>query len=93
MQNLTIVVTCTERKSLPVSADLQIRSLPDGSIPERYDTWRARLDRAVDRVPLDLLYAGEAWAQVKRLSMHRQPARVRSQGRCGIRRSRPVRRA
>ena len=68
VQNLTIVVTCTERKSLPVSADLQIRSLPDSSIPERYDTWRARLDRAVDRVPLDRLYAGEAWAQVKRLA-------------------------
>lgn len=68
VQNLTIVVTCTERKILPVPEDLQVRSLPEGSIPERYDVWRARVDSAVDRVPLDRLYAGEAWVQAKHLA-------------------------
>ena len=65
MRKLTIVTTCTERKSLTVEPRLQVRSLPAGSMASRADHWRTRLAEAVDRRPLTQLYQGEAWTQAR----------------------------
>ena len=62
---LTVVVTCTERKSAPATPECQVRNLPKVSLPERHDTWVRCLDSAVDKRPLGLLYAGEAWRRVE----------------------------
>jgi hypothetical protein len=58
---LSVVVTCTERKSTPATPECQMRNLPEQSLTERHDNWVRRLDSAADKRPLSLLYAGEAW--------------------------------
>ena len=63
-QKLTIVVTCTDRKSAQPEPDLMVRNLPAASIAERVDLWKTRLASATDRVPLRQLYHGESWTQV-----------------------------
>jgi hypothetical protein len=67
MRKLTIVVTCTGRKTVPPTRQLQARHLPLGSLADRADTWRHRLCSAVDNRPLRRLYQGEAWTQVEAL--------------------------
>jgi hypothetical protein len=64
VKKLTVVVTCTERKSLPTSTHLQVRNLPSGSLAERSNHWRARVSSARARVQLAKLYQGETWTQV-----------------------------
>ncbi|KAF2418121.1 hypothetical protein B2K11_09570 [Microbacterium sp. B35-30] len=64
-QKLTIVVTCTDRKSLSVPEQRMLRSLP-GS-PPAVSTWTQRIDSAVRVVPLRTLYQGDAWSQLPRL--------------------------
>ena len=67
VQKLTIVVTCTDRKSAQPEPDLMVRNLDPGSIAERVDLWRDGLERATLRVPLRHLYRGESWTQALRL--------------------------
>lgn len=62
---LTVVVTCTERKSTPAAPECQVRSLPKRSLPERHDIWLRCLDSAVDKRPVGLVYAGEAWRRAE----------------------------
>jgi hypothetical protein len=64
---LTVVVTCSDRKSQPSTPDLRVRSLPPGSIQQRSDSWIERLALPRAGVRLDALYCGEHWTQVKRL--------------------------
>jgi len=64
---LTVVVTCTDRKSVPPPAELRVRNLPEGDLDERFEHWTARLAAASDKVQLKMLYQGEAWSQVARL--------------------------
>ncbi len=59
--SLTIVVTCTDRKSLPVTQRLRFRALPPGTPAERSENWRARLKLGAERRPLASLYQGEQW--------------------------------
>lgn len=66
-EKLTIIVTCTDRKSLPVTEDLRLRNLGPGTIEERAEVWREKVRRAAVRRPLRELYQGETWAQVPRL--------------------------
>lgn len=62
MGQLSIVVTCTDRKTLSPASGLSARELPQGSLPERADTWRARLHSFDgERRTLRDLYKGEAW--------------------------------
>lgn len=58
---LTVVVTCTDRKSAPASHDCQVRNLPMESLTERHDSWMHRLEAAADKRPVGSLYAGAAW--------------------------------
>lgn len=66
-KQLTIVVTCTDRKSRPPSTSLSLRDLPPGAVPQRALTWKQRLAKPEPRLPLVDLYQGEAWTQAKRL--------------------------
>ena len=65
-RKLTIVVTCTDRKSAAPSPALMVRNLPASPITERAHLWRDNL-AAAPRVPLRQLYVGETWTQVRRL--------------------------
>lgn len=67
VRKLTIVVPCTDRKSLRPQPHHLLRDLPDVSLPERHDTWRQRIGAAVDKRPLESLYAGETWVQCRAL--------------------------
>lgn len=62
MQELSIVVTCTGRKTLSAAPGLRVRDLPDESLSRRADIWRERVrDTPGPRRPLRELYKGEAW--------------------------------
>jgi hypothetical protein len=68
VQNLlSIVVTCTKRKSAVPPPELRARSLPRGSVSCRGEVWADRLRRCGDRRPAIGLYQGEHWTQVQRL--------------------------
>lgn len=58
---LTIVVTCTDRKSLPVTQRLSFRDVPPGTPRERSRDWQERLRVATELRPLTSLYQGEQW--------------------------------
>lgn len=60
---LTIVVTCTDRKSLPVTQRLSFRDVPPGPPRERARDWQERLRVGAEPSPLDSLYQGEQWKQ------------------------------
>lgn len=68
MPKLTIVVNCTDRKSVAPAPTLRIGSLPKGDIKTRFGVWRRRVERARPRVQLLDLYQGEAWQQVRGLA-------------------------
>lgn len=68
-QKLTIIVTCTDRKSATPADDLMVRHLPKEEVPMRARVWRQALVRATDRRPLMELYSGETWAQVRTLAL------------------------
>lgn len=64
---LTVVVTCADRKSLPVTQRLRYSSLPPGTSVERARDWHERLALASDKRPLSSLYQGEQWKASLRL--------------------------
>lgn len=66
-KKLTIVVTCTNRKSVPPLPDRQVRNLPHASVETRVAAWNDIMVRTSDTRPLRQLYCGEAWHQVGRL--------------------------
>lgn len=63
-KKLTVVVTCTDRKSVQPSAELQIRNLRAVGLDARVQAWRHSIDAATDRHPIRSLYQGETWTQV-----------------------------
>ncbi len=67
MKAVQLVVTCTQRKRLPATQHLSVRSLPKGSPERRVRTWVERLssDAGPRAAALDL-YCGDTWAVVKR---------------------------
>ena len=66
-QKLTIVVTCTGRKSATPARDMMARNLPTGQVGMRARAWTQALVRTHPTTPLLQLYQGESWSQVKRL--------------------------
>lgn len=68
MQKLTIVVNCTDRKSLAPHPDLRIQALPAGTTSVRFESWRRRVENADKPIELLNLYQGEAWLQAKSLA-------------------------
>jgi len=69
MRKLTIIVTCTDRKSARPNHHTLARNLPNGSLSDRSDIWRTRLKEAVDKHVLSRLYQGESWSQLARLDV------------------------
>ena len=68
MPKLTIIVNCTDRKSLAPAPNLRIGSLPKGDNETRFEAWRQRVESAQPQVQLLDLYQGEAWQQVRGLA-------------------------
>lgn len=69
MNELPIVVTCTDRKSSPPGTALQARALPAVDLPERAAEWARRLDAAPgSRVALADLYQGDQWRRAQDLT-------------------------
>lgn len=68
MRQLTLVVNCTDRKSVRPHPLLQVRSLPPGDGDRRFDEWADRLSTAPADVELRSLYQGEAWVQATGLA-------------------------
>ena len=62
---LTVVVACTGRKSAPATRECLVRHLPGLSLAERHDIWRHRLDENLDKMPVNDLYAGDAWRRTE----------------------------
>jgi hypothetical protein len=62
-EKLTVVVTCTDRKSLTPVQRLRVENLPEGQQSERVRQWRAALHQEAGRVSLRRLYQGDAWKQ------------------------------
>lgn len=68
MRKLTIIVNCTDRKSVPPEDGLRARSLPSADLDARFGAWSHKIQGASQRVPLLGLYQGEAWLQAKGLA-------------------------
>lgn len=67
---LTIVVTCTNRKTTLPSAALQVRTLTSASVEERAGEWTSRVanDKG-PRTPVRDLYCGEQWQHAMHIAI------------------------
>lgn len=68
-EKLTIIVTCTDRKSVHPADELMVRNLPTGEVHLRARVWQANLAQATEGRPLLDLYGGETWSQVRALGL------------------------
>jgi hypothetical protein len=70
-----VIVTCANRKSLPISSHLQLGEVPGNSAIERVRTWIGRLadTGSALQVPASDLYAGEHWSVARRFAEQAQP--------------------
>lgn len=64
MTKLSVVVTCSNRKSLPPAPGLRAGDLPPRSMTERSERWLMHLAGAPVRRTLTDLYQGESWSVV-----------------------------
>ncbi|ANP53588.1 hypothetical protein AVL59_32205 [Streptomyces griseochromogenes] len=67
MRQLTLVVTCTDRKAAVPETELQARQLPAGPVTERAALWSERINSAAHTHSLAELYRGDHWTQARRL--------------------------
>ncbi|MEU8294126.1 hypothetical protein [Streptomyces pseudogriseolus] len=67
MSQLSIVVTCTDRKATAPAAELRVRELPAGQVDGRVAEWCRRIGSASDPRPLEQLYKGDHWVRAQRL--------------------------
>ncbi|RMI92264.1 hypothetical protein BIU87_18925 [Streptomyces sp. ZS0098] len=69
MNELPIVVTCTDRKTSPPEATLQARALPKTGLAERAAEWARRLHAVPGpRIALEDLYQGDQWRRAQALT-------------------------
>ena len=63
-----VIVTCANRKSMPIPSHLQLGEVPGSSAIERARTWIARLadTDSAPQVPAFDLYAGEHWSVARK---------------------------
>ncbi|QYN37782.1 hypothetical protein K1T35_11385 [Pseudonocardia sp. DSM 110487] len=64
MTKLTVVVTCSDRKSETPQVGLRVRDLPKAGLDVRSAMWRSRLGGAGGARLLAGLYRGESWSLV-----------------------------
>lgn len=67
VEKLTLVVTCTDRKSAQPIPSLRVGNLPQGAQSERAAEWRDALQTERTRTPLRRLYQGDGWTQALKL--------------------------
>lgn len=67
MRELTVVVTCTDRKAAVPEAELRARSLSGKTVKERATLWNERVNKASPTHTLTELYRGDHWTQARRL--------------------------
>ena len=67
-KKLTIVVTCTARKSMHPATCLHVRSLGESDGTSRAQLWAKHMSAAPEGLPLMDLYQGEAWVQSRRMT-------------------------
>ena len=88
-QKLTIIVTCTDRKSATPDDDLMVRNLPTGQVSARARVWRERLARATGtHARSSTCTAARPGLRSKRLARQADEARVRARRLRGIGRTR-----
>jgi hypothetical protein len=70
-----VIVTCANRKSLPIPPHLRLGEIHGTSAIERARTWIARLadTGTAPQVPASDLYAGEHWSVARRFADQAQP--------------------
>lgn len=69
MNELPIVVTCTDRKTSPPEPGLRARELPSADVAQRTADWARRLHAATGRrTPLGELYQGDQWRRAAALT-------------------------
>jgi hypothetical protein len=65
---LHMVVTCTDRKTVPLNGGPRACQLPPGTLEMRMDAWRNALTlTSQGAVPAEELYAGDHWSVVRSL--------------------------
>src|SRR5687767_10391584 len=63
-----MVVTCTDRKTVPLNGGPRASQLPPGTLEMRMDAWRNALNlTSQGAVPAEELYAGDHWSVVRSL--------------------------
>jgi hypothetical protein len=69
-----VIVTCANRKSLPIPSHLQLGEVPGTSAIERARTWIARLadTGSAPQIPASDLYAGEHWSVARKFAERAQ---------------------
>jgi hypothetical protein len=67
VRELTVVVTCTDRKAAAPEAELHARSLSARTVKERAVLWNERVNKASPTHTLTDLYRGDHWTQARRL--------------------------
>ena len=67
-----VIVTCANRKSLPIPSHLQLGEVSGSSAIERVRTWIARLadTGSAPNIPAFDLYAGEHWSVARKFKGH-----------------------
>ena len=64
MKQLTLILTCTDRKAIAPPPQLTARSLPAVSVEERCGLWTERMSTTdTATIPLEDLYKGDSWVQ------------------------------
>jgi len=68
VQTVRIIASCTQGKKRLVPQDLRLGDIPDGSLVERLQVWKKRLQQSsAERVAVAELYRGQHWAVVRDL--------------------------
>ena len=66
LPHINIVAGCTATKTMPVTPDLQLRSIGFADLIDRAQCWIRRLQTSTEhKVPAADLYAGDAWQIIK----------------------------
>ncbi|MGE0490459.1 MAG: hypothetical protein AB7S38_14725 [Vulcanimicrobiota bacterium] len=71
MEVVNVVVTCSNRKSLPVSPELCLGGHRASSLAERAASWLTAIGRAEQRAPARQVYCGGHWHVVAQLERAR----------------------
>ncbi|MDQ0679684.1 hypothetical protein QFZ30_003066 [Arthrobacter pascens] len=66
-EKLTLIVTCTDRKSAQPVEGLRVGNLPSAHLKDRAIQWRNALAKERSRICLRELYQGDAWTQALKL--------------------------